>query len=132
MWLGTVEDYKNRITNNCYGRAYARRRIERYAKIELESAYSYGMINGNTGGVKMSTDKIAITIERSTLSKLDQLVKKRVYPSRSRAIQEAVQEKLNRMDRTRLARECAKLNIEEERALAEEGMSEELREWPEY
>ena len=80
----------------------------------------------------MSTDKIAITIEHNTLSKLDQLVKRKVYPSRSKAIQEAVQEKLDKLDRTRLARECAKLDIEEERALAEEGMSEELSEWPEY
>ncbi len=80
----------------------------------------------------MGTDKIAITIERSTLSKLDRLVKKKVYPSRSKAIQEAVQEKLEKMDRTRLARECAKLDKDEERALAEEGLSEELSEWPEY
>ncbi len=80
----------------------------------------------------MGTDKIAITIEHATLCKLDQLVKKRVYPSRSKAIQEAVQEKLDKMERTRLARECAKMNIEEERAFAEEGMSGELSEWPEY
>ncbi|MDJ0763563.1 MAG: ribbon-helix-helix domain-containing protein [Myxococcota bacterium] len=80
----------------------------------------------------MSTDKIAITIERATLGKLDELVKKKVYPSRSRAIQEAVQEKLDRINRTRLARECAKLDKAFERSLAEEGLSEELSEWPEY
>ncbi len=90
------------------------------------------MISSNTKGVIMSTDKIAITIERATLGKLDELVKKKVYPSRSRAIQEAVQEKLDRINRTRLARECAKLDKAFERSLAEEGLSEELSEWPEY
>ena len=32
----------------------------------------------------------------------------------------------------RLARECAKLDPIEERALAEEGISEDLRRWPDY
>ena len=80
----------------------------------------------------MSTDKIAITIDHSTLGKLDRLVKRKVFPSRSRAIQEAVQEKLEKVERNRLAIECAKLDIHEEQALAEEGMSMEISEWPEY
>ena len=80
----------------------------------------------------MSTQKVAITLEEKTLTKLDRLVKARMFPSRSRAIQEAVEEKLNRIDRRRLARECAKLDPNEERKLAEEGMSLELAEWPEY
>jgi Arc/MetJ-type ribon-helix-helix transcriptional regulator len=54
------------------------------------------------------------------------------YPNRSRVIQEAVAEKLARIDRSRLARECAKLEPTEERALAEEGMSEEMSQWPTY
>ena len=80
----------------------------------------------------MSTEKIAITIEDKTLKRLDSLVERRVYPSRSRLIQEAIREKLARIDRSRLARECAKLDAEYEQTLAEEGMSEELAEWPEY
>lgn len=80
----------------------------------------------------MSTEKIAITIEDKTLTRLDTLVKSRVFPSRSRLIQEAIQEKLERLDRTRLARECAKLDENFEKSMAEEGMSEELSEWPEY
>lgn len=80
----------------------------------------------------MSTQKVAITLEEKTLTKLDRLVKTRMFPSRSKAIQEAVEEKLNRIDRRRLARECAKLNPLEERRLAEEGLSMELAEWPEY
>ncbi len=43
-----------------------------------------------------------------------------------------LEEKLDRLERTRLARECAKLDPQFERAMAEEGMSEELRLWPEY
>ena len=80
----------------------------------------------------MSTQKVAITLEEKTLTKLDRLVKARMFPNRSKAIQEAVEEKLSRIDRGRLARECAKLDPKEERRLAEEGMSRELAQWPEY
>jgi metal-responsive CopG/Arc/MetJ family transcriptional regulator len=80
----------------------------------------------------MSTEKIAITIEGKTLTRLDTLVKSRAFPSRSRLIQEAIREKLERLDHSRLARECAKLDEQFEKSLAEEGMSEELSEWPEY
>jgi len=80
----------------------------------------------------MSTEKIAITIEEKMLTRLDSLVKRRVFPSRSRLIRDAIREKLERLDRTRLARECAKLDAEYEKSLAEEGMSEVMSEWPEY
>ncbi len=70
----------------------------------------------------MSTAKVAITIEKSLLEQVDSLVSSQVYPSRSRAIQDAVAEKLLRMDRGRLARECAKLDSAFEQAMAEEGI----------
>lgn len=76
--------------------------------------------------------KIAISVARETLEHLDRLVAENVFPSRSRAIQEAIQEKLARLARTRLAEECAKLNPLAEQALADEGLSEALQEWPEY
>ncbi len=79
----------------------------------------------------MASAKIAITMDKDTVHRLDQLVKDRVFPSRSRAIQDAVEEKLKRLERSRLARECSMLDPTEERALAEEGMSEELERWPE-
>jgi Arc/MetJ-type ribon-helix-helix transcriptional regulator len=80
----------------------------------------------------MSRSKIAITLDEGMLDRLDRLVARRVFPNRSRAIQLAVAEKLRKLERTRLARECAKLDPKFEKALAEEGMSEELGEWPEY
>ncbi len=80
----------------------------------------------------MSTTKVAITIDRRVLGRLDELVKRRAFPSRSRAIQTAVEEKLARLDRTRLARECAKLDPVAERTLADEGTGRDLDEWPEY
>lgn len=45
---------------------------------------------------------------------------------------EMLEEKLERMDRSRLAWESAKLDPASEIALAEEGLSEKLRDWPEY
>ena len=80
----------------------------------------------------MAVTKIAITLDERTLDRLDQLVRDRVFPNRSNAVQQAVKEKLERLERNRLARECAKLDPAFERAMAEEGMSEDLRQWPEY
>ncbi len=80
----------------------------------------------------MSTAKVAITIERELLSRLDRLVKSRRFPNRSRAVQEAVTEKLARMERSRLAQECAKLDRASEQAMAEEGMTDGAAQWPEY
>ena len=80
----------------------------------------------------MTTSKIAITIDENTLIRLDLLVKSDMFPSRSRAIQEAVAEKLERLEKNRLARECAKLDPEFEQNLSEEGLSTEIDEWPEY
>jgi metal-responsive CopG/Arc/MetJ family transcriptional regulator len=74
----------------------------------------------------MARAKVAISLDEQALSQLDRLVKAREFPNRSQAIQEAVQEKISRLDRSRLARECAKLNREFEKALADEGLSAEL------
>ncbi len=80
----------------------------------------------------MGTAKIAITLNQNTLERLDRLVRNHVFPNRSRAIQGAVQEKLERMERSRLARECAKLDPDFEKAMAEEALPEGLSEWPKY
>ena len=80
----------------------------------------------------MPSAKIAITIEESLVKKLDLLVKEKTYPNRSNIIQEAVRDKLNKIDRNRLAKECAKLDVGFEQSLAEEGFSKEIDSWPEY
>lgn len=80
----------------------------------------------------MGTAKVAITIDDETLQRLDRLVKEHVFPNRSKAIQEAVQDKIKRLEKTRLARECSKLDPSFEKALADEGISEDVNEWPEY
>lgn len=80
----------------------------------------------------MSAAKVAITIDEDLLRRLDRVVRKTSFPSRSRMIQEAVEEKLIRMDRSRLARECAKLDQNEERRMAEQGLSTEISQWPQY
>ena len=80
----------------------------------------------------MAATKIAITIDDNVLKRLDLLVRSKFFPNRSRAIQEAVSEKLMRLEKSRLAQECAKLNPDFEQALAEEGISSEIDEWPEY
>ena len=80
----------------------------------------------------MGASKIAITLDNNMVKKLDMLVKSNIFPNRSKAIQEAVVEKLTRMEKSRLAQECAKLDPDFEQSLAEEGFTLELEEWPEY
>ncbi len=80
----------------------------------------------------MPKTKIAVTLDKRTLNEVERLVSRQVFPSRSRLIEEAVLEKLVRMSRDRLARECAKLDLDFEKSLAEEGLREVLNEWPEY
>jgi Arc/MetJ-type ribon-helix-helix transcriptional regulator len=79
----------------------------------------------------MGRAKIAITVDEQALAEIDRLVERGVFPNRSKAIEEAVQDRIARLHRSRLARECSKLNIREEQALAEEGYAGES-EWPEY
>ncbi len=71
----------------------------------------------------MSVAKITISIDEQLLSRLDLLVQSRIFPSRSQAVQSAVQEKILRLSRTRLAQECAKLDPQEEQELADEGLA---------
>lgn len=80
----------------------------------------------------MAASKIAVTIDSDTLTRLDRLVRERKYPNRSRAIQEALEEKLHRLEEDRLSRELANIDPDEERELAEEGLSEDVKQWPEY
>jgi Arc/MetJ-type ribon-helix-helix transcriptional regulator len=80
----------------------------------------------------MSKTKIAITLDEQYIEHIDRLVKGQVFQNRSQAIQKAVEEKLKRLKRTRLAQECAKLDADFEKAIAEEGLTEDVNKWPEY
>jgi Arc/MetJ-type ribon-helix-helix transcriptional regulator len=80
----------------------------------------------------MNKEKIAITLDKSSIGELDRLVGEDVFQNRSQAIQEAVNEKLRRIKHSRLIAECAKLDKKTERALSEEGLAEDMKEWPEY
>ena len=80
----------------------------------------------------MAASKIAITIDTATLTRLDRLVREKKFANRSRAIQEALDEKFAKMERSRLRDECEKLDPREEKMLAEEGFGLEKDAWPEY
>ena len=80
----------------------------------------------------MSVAKITISIDERLLNRLDVLVQSQIFPSRSQAVQSAVQEKIARLGKTRLAQECAKLDPAEEQALAGEGLAAEASQWPPY
>ncbi len=80
----------------------------------------------------MATAKIAITLEENILQRLDLLVKSHIFPNRSKAIQAAVKDKLGEIEQNRLETECMKLNKEFEQSLADEGLSTEIGEWPNY
>ena len=80
----------------------------------------------------MAAAKVAITIEEELLRRIDRLVEMRKFANRSRAIQEAVRDKLERLERGRLARECAKLDRAFEQRMADQGLAGDLEEWPEF
>ncbi|NIA29307.1 MAG: CopG family transcriptional regulator [Actinobacteria bacterium] len=80
----------------------------------------------------MSTAKVAISIDNQLLKEVDLLVKEKIYPNRSNVIQEAVKEKLAKITKARLERECSKLDTDFEQAMAEEGFSQEIESWPNY
>jgi Arc/MetJ-type ribon-helix-helix transcriptional regulator len=80
----------------------------------------------------MPKPKVALTLDERVLARVDRLVRTGAYPNRSVAVEAALREKLERLDRTRLVRECAKLDPDFERALAEEGIAEDLDAWPAY
>ena len=80
----------------------------------------------------MPKTKLAVTLDADLVLELDHLVAERHFPNRSQAVEVAVAEKLARVSKTRLARECAKLDPKEERALAEEGLAGSRDTWPEY
>jgi metal-responsive CopG/Arc/MetJ family transcriptional regulator len=80
----------------------------------------------------MSVAKLAISLDSNMLKRLDRLVDRHYFPSRSKAIQDALEEKLTKIDKSRLANECDKLDPIVEKELSEEGIGSEAREWEKY
>ncbi len=80
----------------------------------------------------MKYAKVAISIEASVLKKIDRMVKAKTFESRSHAFQKAAELTLAKVERSQLAKECAKLEKRTERKLADEGLSRDLKEWPDY
>ena len=78
----------------------------------------------------MPKTKVALTIDAALLERVDDLVARRRFRNRSQAVETALAEKLARLARTRLAEEAAKLDPDEERRLADEGLASDG--WPEY
>lgn len=78
----------------------------------------------------MPKRKVALTLDAHLVRKVDELVSRHRFKNRSQAVESALVEKLDRIDRIRLAQECSKLDRSEEQRLADEGLEEET--WPEY
>jgi len=74
--------------------------------------------------------KVAVTLEKRTVGDLDRWVREGKYANRSRALQAAVNLLADRERRTRLARELSKLDRQEERQMAEEGIGDTS--WPKF
>lgn len=87
------------------------------------------MISHHTG---MPKTKVALTLDAELVEQVDALVANRRFRNRSQAVESAIADKLQRLKRTRLARESAKLNPREEKRLADEGVGADLGSWPEY
>ena len=80
----------------------------------------------------MPKAKVAVTIDQQMLRRVDRLVRHALVPNRSQAIECALAAQLDRLERTRLADECAKLDPIVERKLADVGLAADAKDWPEY
>lgn len=92
----------------------------------------YDVISYLKGGLPVAKAKVAVTLDARTLRRVDRLVRDARFPNRSQAIEAAIAEQLDRLERRRLVEECGKLDPAAERALAEEGLGADATEWPEY
>lgn len=80
----------------------------------------------------MSVAKIAISIDDQLLAKLDGFVAQKKFKTRSQAIQIAVQQTVDQLDHKRLIQACSQLDAHFERELADEGLTKDVEEWPEF
>lgn len=80
----------------------------------------------------MLTKKIAVSIDERVLNRLEELIREAGYPNRSRSVEDALRDKIERAERSRLAREVSKLDPEVEQRVADESLERDANEWPEY
>lgn len=80
----------------------------------------------------MNKAKIAITVSPLVLNRLDAWVKSERYASRSEAIEQAVEAQLLRLERTRLSEQCALLDVADEQAMADMGLTADTATWPAF
>lgn len=80
----------------------------------------------------MSVAKIAISIDDQLLAKLDEFITQKKFKTRSQAIQMAVQKTVDLLDHKRLIQACSRLNPHVERELADEKLTKDVEEWPEF
>lgn len=80
----------------------------------------------------MPKTKVALTLDSELVEWVDELVDRQRFRNRSQAVESALADKLQRVARTRLARESAKLNPREEQRLADKDLDHDLAAWPEY
>jgi Arc/MetJ-type ribon-helix-helix transcriptional regulator len=90
------------------------------------------MMMHHTSEDPMPKTKVAVTVDADLIDRVDGLVTARHFANRSQAVESALADTVARLTRTRLARECAKVDPREEQALAEEGFAGSRDTWPAY
>jgi len=75
---------------------------------------------------------IVVTLDERILTEVGRLVARRIIYNRNSFIEEAVKDKLQQTRRNHLAHECLLLDPFFEVAMSEEGIDNELSEWPEF
>ncbi len=78
----------------------------------------------------MRKAKIALSLDADVVRRVDELVSRAAFTSRSQAVEAALREKLERIDRRRLSEELAKLQPDQEKRMAEEGIQGDVESWP--
>jgi Arc/MetJ-type ribon-helix-helix transcriptional regulator len=82
--------------------------------------------------ISVAKTKIAVTVDAEILTRVDELVKQRAFANRSQAVEGALRDTIERVDRTRLAHACAQLDAYEEAAFADADLAGALDTWPAY
>ena len=80
----------------------------------------------------MNKYKLTITVSPLVLNRLDAWVQNEHYASRSEAIEQAFEAQLQRLERTRLSEQCALLDVDEERAMADIDLAQDASALPAF